>query len=207
VGDPVNLKELLVREASHEDASFFIPKWHYSGIVPSGFNIFFGVEHGEMADLFSREFYAMAAYGVGSNPFMSQSLSELTGLVITDDNCLELRRLCRSEPKQDIPLTWFLSRCHKLLKRRGYKYVVSFSDPSHGHTGGIYKAANFAHLGQTQAIIHNINEAGEIIHRRIPYHHKRRMGYPDGVGMEMARKDLGLTKIKTPPKDRWFLKL
>ena len=203
----MNLKEVTVREASLAEAKPFIAKWHYSGKAPSGKNLFFAVESGNPVDMFSDEIYAIANYGMSASQNIHTSLANTTGEPITLENMVELRRLCRSEPKLDIPLTWFLARCHRLLKTMGYRYVVSFSDPMHGHNGGIYKAANFTHLGQTQATIHNINEEGEIIHRRIPYHHKRRMGYPDGEGMEMARKDLGLTKYKTPPKDRWFLKL
>ena len=78
----------------------------------------------------------------------------------------------------------------------------------HNHNGGIYRAANFTHLGMTGAATHNIDKDGNIVHRRIPYHHKRRMNYPDGVeGMERARDDLGLKKYTTPPKDRWFIAL
>jgi hypothetical protein len=135
-------------------------------------------------------------------------MARTTGLPITFENIVELRRLCRIEPRSDIQLTWFLSRCHRMLKKMGYKYVVSFSDPMHNHNGGIYRAANFKHLGKTQSATHNINKFGEIVHRRVPYHHKRKMGYPDGeAGMAMARNDLEITKHTTLPKDRWFLEI
>jgi hypothetical protein len=197
----------LVRGASIKEARPFIEQWHYSHKVPTGKNFFFAMESGEQADLFSAETYAIACYGHSASQSMHTGLARMTGLDVTIDNMLELRRLCRREPKDGKPLTWFLSRCHKLLKKQGIKYIVSFSDPYHDHNGGIYKAANFEYLGKTQAAVHNKNEKGEVIHRRIPYHHKRKMKYPDGVGMEMARRDLGLEKFTTPPKDRWFIEI
>lgn len=196
-----------VRRASIAEARPFIEKWHYSGKVPTGKNFFFAMEFGPPVDMFSKEIYAIACYGYSASQSMHTSLSKVTGEKITLENMLELRRLCRCEPKDGKPLTWFLARCHKLLKKQGIKYVVSFSDPMHNHNGGIYKAANFTHLGRTASATHNINEAGEIVHRRIPYHYKRKKGYPDGIGMEMARADLGLKKYTTPPKDRWFLQI
>lgn len=196
-----------VRRASIGEARPFIEKWHYSHKVPTGKNYFFAMESGAKADLFSNETYAIACYGHSASQSMHTGLARLTGKDVALDNMLELRRLCRREPRDGHQLTWFLARCHKMLKKQGIKYIVSFSDPMHNHNGGIYKAANFTHLGKTQAATHNINEAGEIVHRRIPYHHKRAQGYPDGVGMEMARNDLGLKKYTTPPKDRWFLQI
>lgn len=201
------MSDAVVREASIAEARPFIERWHYSGKVPTGRNIFFVMEHGEQSDLFSMEPYAMAAYGPSASQDLHGAMARTTGLPITFDNMVELRRLCRSEPRSSIQLTWFLARCHRLLKKMGYRYIVSFSDPMHGHSGGIYRAANFTHMGKTASATHNIDADGNIVHRRVPYHHKRAKGYPDGVGMEMARHDLGLKKHTTPPKDRWFLEI
>ena len=196
-----------VRESDIRECRSFIETWHYSGKVPTGKNYFFVMESGEQTDLFSSEVYAAACYGPSASQSMHTGLARLTEKPVTFDNMVELRRLCRREPKDGMPLTWFLARCHRLLRKRGIKYIVSFSDPMHGHSGGIYRAANFEHIGMTAAATHNIDEDGNIVHRRIPYHHKRAMKYPDGEGMEMARRDLGLKKFTTPPKDRWFLEL
>jgi hypothetical protein len=58
--------------------------------------------------------------------------------------------------------SWFLGRCLRLLRRRGLRGVVSFSDPVPrttaegrlvfpGHVGTIYQAANSAYLGRGTA--------------------------------------------------------
>ena len=186
--------EMIGAELAHP----FIERWHYSERVPTGKNIFFGWFVG----LF--ELYAVADYGIGINPYQSKFLSKETGESVTNSGLLELKRLCRSEPKQEgYPLTAFLARCHKLLKRRDYEYSVSFSDPSYGHNGGVYKAANFDYLGKTNAEYHVVDQDGNARHRRYPYRYARR----NNVTIQEAREELGLERIKTLPKDRWFLRL
>ena len=115
---------------------------------------------------------------------------------------VDLKRLCRVEPRDgSMPLTRMLAKCHRLLAKDGIRMVVSFSDPAHGHTGGIYRAANFTHAGMTQAEFHTIGEDGEVRHRRFAYRYARR----NGVSIAEARDVLGLRRIRTVPKDRWFL--
>jgi hypothetical protein len=208
VDNRLNLKETEVRFMSGTnttEAQQFIRDWHYSHLVPSGQNIFVGWFAGSgMSDLFSDGLYAVANFGIGVNPYQAGFLARESGCDVTNDNMVELKRLCRVEPKDDaLPLTHFLSRCHKLLKKEGYKYVVSFSDPDHGHNGGIYKASNYEHLGTTVAEQHIVDKDGKPFHRR-RYHHEARAR---GVSYTEARDILQVTTVKTAKKDRWFYKL
>jgi hypothetical protein len=187
----------LVKEISLKEAKPFIEKWHYSKRVPTGKNIFFGW-------YIEDQLYAVADYGIGVNSYQATFLSKLTNYNITNDNLLELKRLCRIEPKNEkLQLSEFLSKCHKELKKRGYKYIVAFSDPMYGHNGGIYKASNFIHMGKTNAEYHVIDKDGNIRHRRYPFRYAER----HGCSIQEAREILGLKRIKTPPKDRWFIKI
>lgn len=198
-----------IRKIPKDAAEDFIIKWHYSRRCPTGKNIFFGwyINTGESSiysDMFGNVLYAVADYGIGVNPYQAQSLSKLTGFNVENDKLLELKRLCRIEPKLELfPLTKFISQCHKMLRKEGYCYIVSFSDPNYGHTGGIYKAANFLYLGKTNAELHTVDKDGVIRHRRYYFRYARR----NNVDMNQAREDLGLSIIKTMPKDRWFIKI
>ena len=189
---------LQVREISLKQARPFIVKWHYSQLVPTGKNIFFG---GFIGD----DLYCVADYGIGVNGYQAPFLNRVIGKeVVGKATLVELKRLCRKEPKvSSSPLTKFLSICHIMLRRKGYKGVVSFSDPEQGHNGGIYKAANFKHLGGTNAEWHVIGTDGVTRHRRFPFRYAQRKG----CSMEEARVALGLVRVKTEPKDRWFLEL
>lgn len=198
-----------IRDIPHSVAKPFIEKWHYSARCPTGKNIFFGlyanaVDYGLEGDMFGEILYAIADYGIGVNPYQARSLSKLTGLDIQGDKLLELKRLARIEPKIDkLPLTLFIAKCHKLLRKKGFCYIVSFSDPAHGHSGGIYKASNFQHLGQTNSETHAVEGDGTVRHRRLYFRYARR----NNVSVAQARKELGLELIKTVPKDRWFLQI
>ena len=176
-----------------EAARPFIERWHYSGCVPTGKNIFFGwLDEGEL--------YAVADYGIGVNSFQASYLSRVTGFDVKNGNLLELKRLCRSEPAR-AQLSQFLSKCHKELRKMGYKYIVSFSDPEEGHSGGIYRASNFRHLGKTNAEWHLVDAEGNKRHRRFAYRHSKR----HGCSVAESRELLGVARVKTEPKDRWFI--
>ena len=188
------MAEVMLLE--HSLAKSFIERWHYSGRCPTGKNIFFG-------GYLDGELYCVADYGIGVNAYQARYLARETGLPVTSDTLLELKRLCRTEPKRGWPLTAFMAACHRHLRLLGYRYIVSFSDPEQGHSGGIYRAANFTHLGQTAAEFHVIDKDGEKRHRRYPFRHARR----NGISIAQAREELGLVRVKTQPKDRWFLPL
>ena len=186
-----------IRRISPKEARPFIEKWHYSARCPTGKNIFFGWFIDDIL-------YAVADYGIGVNPYQAKFLSDQLGYCVENDKLLELKRLCRIEPKLDkFPLTSFISKCHKILKKEGYCYIVSFSDPNHGHSGGIYKAANFTSLGKTNAETHAVDKDGNIRHRRFYFRYARRKN----ISVKQAREELGLGLIKTVPKDRWFIRI
>lgn len=193
---------MKIERVGHKEAKAFIEKWHYSRKCPTGKNIFFGWYSD--GDIFHRELYALADYGIGVNPYQARSLSKLSGFNVRKETLLELKRLCRREPKmQGVQLTQFLAACHKMLKSDGFLFIVSFSDPAHNHNGGIYKAANFTHLGKTNAETHAIDKDGTIRHRRYYFRYARRKD----ISVAQAREELGLKLVKTLPKDRWFLPL
>jgi len=134
----------------------------------------------------------------------------------TRGNLTILKRLCRKGGKDDaldprsrsrgeIPMTQFLAFCHRVLREFfGIRCIMAYSDPAAGHDGGIYRAANFVHLGTTKAEQHVQDADGRIMHRRGVYHYRRRCGVET---VAQVRDMLGLSLIMTPPKDRWFIDL
>jgi hypothetical protein len=205
------------RSLDLQTARLFIETWHYSKRVPTGRNIFFGW----FAD---GELYAVADFGIGVNPRQERFLSQLTGKLVSKANLVELKRLCRTDPRRQ-PLTQFLSLCHRALKKQGVRFVVAFSDPAFNplpekigstpyDSGGLYKAANFQYLGKTLPERHVIDRAGGIHHRRVAHRFMKRAnaqreveGRRKMMTLPEARKVLGFVPIITMPKDRWFIDL
>jgi hypothetical protein len=85
--------------------------------------------------------------------------------------------------------------CHRLLRRdHGIQYVVTFSDPAHGHKGTLYRASNCENLGKTKnEERHVIDSQGRLRSRRMVRHHAKR----SGTTQAEARERLGLKVQKT----------
>lgn len=61
---------------------------------------------------------------------------------------VELRRLCCVDDTPKNTESFFISRALKWLRKNtAIKTVVSYADAEHGHTGIIYRAANFEYQG------------------------------------------------------------
>lgn len=177
-----------------DEAAPFIKRWHYSGTTAKGDHYYFGwVVRGRL--------YAVADYGSPTNKRQAEALADETMLNVTESNLVELKRLCRAEPKGQIELTWFLARCHRVLRKLGKVYIISFSDPAAGHDGGIYKAANFQHLGKTERGLYVVDAAGNVRHRKYAYRYAKANGLTIGEAYER----LGLRIMRGTARDRWFL--
>lgn len=136
------------------------------------------------------ELYAVIVYGNGVNPYQQKFLGV--------ESYVELKRLCRTEPKKDYQLSRFIRKTLPPVQA-----VVAFADPEHGHHGGIYKATGFKHEGNTQSEMHVVDRDGKQLHRRVAYRASKRWGCTIGE----ARERLELTPVKTLPKHRWVLRL
>lgn len=67
--------------------------------------------------------------------------------------CWELSRLWLSDDLPRNSETWFIAKCIKEVQRShpNISHLVSYADPSAGHTGIIYKAGNWRFDGMTDA--------------------------------------------------------
>jgi hypothetical protein len=190
-----------VEEIPVRIAKPFVEANHYSRNLPAGKNVCFGA-------FLDGQLYAVAIYGIGVNMHPHAFLGRMTGLGsrVTKFNLLELKRLARIGKRgaAKIPLTAFLAECHRTLRARGIRFIISFSDPEHSHDGGIYRAANFFFLGSTARETHYRDVNGDFVHRRIPYRYAQRYGL---ASYKHAATLLDLTEHKTPQKSRWFMPL
>ena len=211
---PRSLHPFIVKRIFKAQKPFVI-KHHYSHNCPTGKNISFGA-------FIDGDLYAVAIYGVGANMDGGKSLAVRTGKPVTRENHVTLKRLCRQGEKgaAQIAMTRFLSICHKMLKREGIRFVVSYADPTENGTikpeprttkwqcGGIYAAANFKHLGQVPPERHFKDREGKFVHRRVPYRLMQRRNKAGGnMNMPEAQAEMGLTPWMMEPKERWFIDL
>jgi hypothetical protein len=175
----------IIEPIRHDAAKDFVERWHYSHLMPTGKNICYGLKR-------KGSIYAVIVYGIGVNPYQAQFLGV--------DSCIEIKRMCRREPKEDYFLSRFINLTTKIIKRsKDFDAVVAFADPEHGHQGTVYKAAGYEYSGLTNPEWHLEDEFGNRFHRRIAY----RMARRNKIEIGEARNELNLHRIKTEPKHRW----
>lgn len=169
----------------HKEAKDFVETWHYSKRMPTGQNICYGCWNENYC-------YAVIVYGIGVNPYQAAFLGV--------DSVVEIKRMCRREPKEKFPLSRLIGLTTKWLRKESpFGAVVAFADPEQGHEGTVYKASGFKHEGMSNAEWHLVDGSGEKRHRRYAF----RMARRNGITVEEARKQLNVERIRTEPKHRW----
>jgi len=64
------------------------------------------------------------------------------------EDILELKKFVTKNATKKNTESFFLSKCMKELKKLGHYRFITYADPKFGHTGGLYKAANFSFVKQ-----------------------------------------------------------
>lgn len=64
----------------------------------------------------------------------------------------ELRRFVLIDEAPRNSESFVLGRMFRFLRKEGVQRILSYSDPSHGHIGVIYRATGFQYLGQTPSV-------------------------------------------------------
>lgn len=182
---PTSALSFRISPVSHGMARAMVEHWHYSKRMPTGKNLCYGLWCGPTL-------YAVIVYGIGVNPFQAKFLGV--------SRVLEIKRMCRAEPRLDYPLSRFIALTMKMAVRRyPCDCVVAFADPEQDHKGTVYKASGFTLHGETNPEWHLIDADGNKRHRRYAFRHARR----NGSTVAESRDALGCTRVKTKPKLRW----
>jgi hypothetical protein len=111
-------------------------------------------------------------------------------------NCIDIRRMACLDESPSNSESWFLSQIIKwCASNTDYNYVLSYSDKTVGHTGTIYKAANFQNIGETTPTKY-VEWNNKVYHPRSlsidrPYSHQLRQAVQNGE----AIVQVGLPKI------------
>lgn len=146
--------ELKVHWCSHEAARYAVEHWHYSGALPTAPYVLVGAwENGEFIGVvwFSRGNARDAGKAFGLGP---TEIAEVTRIALRE---------------HATPVSRILSIAVKFLKARcpGIRLLVSFADPNHGHHGGIYQAAGWVYVGQTEPGTAYLAPDGKVWHHRM----------------------------------------
>lgn len=175
------------QSAKHPLIKKFITKYHYLKTVSRGNSHVFCLGVGN-------KLVGVAMYG---EPVGAKCKAKY-------GNVIELKRLALSPRCQKNTASWFMAKCHKMLPK-GVS-VLSYADPSQGHEGTIYKAANFKYLGVQKYPTQYIKVVGvdKLYPSRVMYQVIK--GKPTKTNVMLKKKQQeGLTKTVYAPKKHIFL--
>ena len=128
--------ELTVRPIRTEETREWFLYKHYAHRLPNTVYAF-GLYEGA-------RLVGVCSFGIPASPSLIMgSMGEAY-----KDTFLELNRLCIEEGAPPNALSFFVSRCLKLLPSP--TIVVSYADSAMGHHGYIYQATNFIYTGLTK---------------------------------------------------------
>lgn len=146
-----------VEPISYRDACTLIEARHYLGQLRKS-----GTQIGLVA---SGEVIGAAVFGQPSREGVIRSLWTHG----TIENTVELLRFYTVDGVEAWIGTWFLSRAIRILPRQ-VEMIVAFSDPAHGHHGGLYQAASWIYTGPTtNTPYHYEDRAGNRIGKQTPW--------------------------------------
>jgi hypothetical protein len=149
----VNLADLHIEQCMHPDVKEFVEQWHYSKSVKGlGGGIAYRVWRYipittrlmQRASVMKTETVGAAIFGT---PPMAQQIRKYSEN--GKFNVTELRRFVMVDDAPRCSESYVLGEMLRRLRRQGVDRVLSYSDPSHGHNGVIYRGLGFQLLGKT----------------------------------------------------------
>lgn len=158
---------------------------HYTRSIPSGENIFTQFE--DAIVIFSRP----------ANKNVSR------WLLGSDNAVWELSRMWAPDGHRKNLLTEAIAACTeefaqavRRLSNGTCAALVSYADPNAGHTGGVYKAASWPYLGQSEESRYYTDAAGTVVSRRKFHSSDRHLTKAEILA-------LGYSELSRPGKHRF----
>jgi very-short-patch-repair endonuclease/RimJ/RimL family protein N-acetyltransferase len=168
----------------------FLDSYHYARCGRYG-KIIFGAYLGD-------ELVAVCKF----NSVVRQEIPSSLGLKC--NQVLELDRFCihPSFQKKNFA-SWFISRCtREVFKQPSIQCLVSYADSTFGHSGTIYKAANWTEVGKTKSSYHYMDGLGIPINKKRVYDIASKLLMKEA---EYAEKH-NLVKFMEQPKTKFVLR-
>jgi hypothetical protein len=149
---PSSRPDLRLDWCSHEAAKYAVEHWHYSQRMPKSKLARIGVWEGGA-------FVGAILFGYGATPEIGKPFRLLQTQIV------ELVRVALRD--HAAPVSRMIAVALRMIHRAfpGLRLVVSFSDMTQGHYGGIYQAGGWVHVGSEE--YHAYRVQGEVVHPRV----------------------------------------
>ena len=150
----MSVKKYLVKCCHRKEIKTFIETWHYSKNI-NGVISDYSFKLIDKDQIIGAMIYGRIAMANVWKKYVN-SRNEL----------IELRRLCCIDDTPKNTESYFIGYTLRWLKKNSkIKKVISYADETYNHSGTIYKASNFKHIGMT-------NKGKVIVYNNKLYHDK-----------------------------------
>lgn len=146
--------DLRLDWCEHAAARYACERWHYSGTVPAGKNVYLGVWEGGV-------FIGAVVFGMGSGNSTNGARFGLRDRF----EVAELARIALRRHRSAVSRV--IAIAVRLLRRQspGLRLLISFADPKFGHHGGVYQASGWHYAGLTKPDVQYRIRSGWVHHR------------------------------------------
>ena len=150
----MTVKNYLVQSCQRKEVKRFIETWHYSKNIN-------GVISDYSFKLIDKDQI------IGAMIYGRIAMANVWKKYVNNENeLIELRRLCCIDDTPKNTESYFIGYTLRWLKKNSnIKKVISYADETYNHSGTIYKASNFKHIGMT-------NKGKVIVYNNKLYHDK-----------------------------------
>ncbi len=154
VGERIRPSEYDVAIGAPLEAKSFVVRHHYAGTCGPTAHPIHLYRRGELV--------GVACYG----PLASTAAHRAVFPTLDQRQGVTLSRFVLLDEVPHDGESWFIARCHELLRSRGVVGVETCADPIQGHVGTIYQATNARHVGRTGRRTVRVFADGEVFSAR-----------------------------------------
>lgn len=188
-----DLRQYQVLPCERRDIRDFIERWHYSHNIN-------GITGHYFFKLLNTagELVGGAIFGSPAMPTTAKKYG---------CNTTELRRLVLVDDTPRNAESYFIGKMLRWLRRNTqHDVVLSYADETYGHTGVIYRASNFRHLGKTQPG-RNILYNGKLYHDKVIRTKNKGILKPFAIEIRAALAVGTAVYVKNKPKNIYVYRL
>lgn len=185
------LRGCEMKEIPFKQAQDFILKYEWLGTMgTTKFSL----------GLFNREkLVAVYCFGLTAG---TQVLSEPFGSEFKKDGIVLVRGACSPESHKHTG-SFGLKKACEVLKNKGYKFVIAYSDLEAGEIGTIYQACNWVLYGTTSAVTYLVRPDGKRVDPKLIHKYAKKNNITRQQQLDIFNKE-GYTLEKGSPKLKYI---
>lgn len=161
-GERLGLDNAVVKEISFNEAQDFILKYEWLGSM--------GVTQFSFGFYIDDILTSVLCFGVTSG---SESFSEPFGAENKHLGIVLVRGACAPWAHQHTA-SYFLGKVFPLVREKGYRFIIAYSDPEAGEIGTVYQATNWYFYGLTCPRQHMVRPDGKRVDPRLIYKYAKK---------------------------------